>query len=159
MAFGFAAGKPIAQFAIEAGTPSLWQNSPVLVVILAGGFTTNFLWCIFLNIKNRTAKNYIDSRRASLLSNYIFSAMAGIAWYLQFMFYGMGSTKMGKYAFSSWTIHMALIIVFSNMWGLLFHEWKGCTRRTLRIITAGIFMVILSIVFIGAGNYLASLGK
>ncbi len=159
MAFGFAAGKPIAKLATETGAPSLWQNSPVLVVILAGGFTTNFLWCLFLNIKNRTAKNYLNSGQVSLLSNYLFSAMAGVVWYLQFMFYGMGSTKMGKYTFSSWTIHMALIIVFSNIWGLIFREWKGSSKRTMQIITAGIFVVLLSIVFIGAGNYLASLGK
>jgi len=159
MAFGFAAGKPIAQLVVERGVPSLWQNSPVLVVILTGGFTTNFIWCVFLNIKNRTVKDYLNSGNASLLSNYIFSSLAGITWYLQFMFYGMGSTKMGKYDFSSWSIHMALIIVFSNMWGLLFHEWKGCSSRTLRIIISGILVVVLSIVFIGAGNYLASIGK
>jgi len=75
------------------------------------------------------------------------------------MFYGMGSTKMGKYDFSSWTIHMALIIVFSNMWGLLFREWKGSSRRTHRIIFSGILVVVLSIVLIGLGNYLASIGK
>ena len=153
------ANEVIAKLATETGAPSLWQNSPVLVVILAGGFTTNFLWCLFLNIKNRTAKNYLNSGQVSLLSNYLFSAMAGVVWYLQFMFYGMGSTKMGKYTFSSWTIHMALIIVFSNIWGLIFREWKGSSKRTMRIITAGIFVVLLSIVFIGAGNYLASLGK
>lgn len=159
MAFGIAAGKPIAQLAVERGVPSLWQNSAVLICILAGGFTTNFIWCVFLNIKNRTAKNYLNSGSTSLLSNYIFSALAGITWYLQFMFYGMGTTKMGKYDFSSWTIHMAFIIVFSNMWGLLFHEWKGCSARTVRIIISGILVVILSILFIGAGNYLASLGR
>ena len=75
------------------------------------------------------------------------------------MFYGMGTTKMGKYDFSSWSIHMALTIVFSNIWGLIFHEWKGSGSRTIRIIIAGILVLILSIAFIGAGSYLASLGK
>ena len=159
MAFAFTSGKPIAQLAIDNGASALWQNNPVLIVGLAGGFTTNFLWCIFLNIKNRTAKNYLNSGDASITSNYFFCALAGIAWYMQFMFYGMGSTKMGKYAFSSWTIHMALIIIFSTMWGLFFRDWKGCSSRTLRIIAAGIFIVFLSIIFIGTGNYLASLGK
>ena len=159
MAFGIAAGKPIAQLSVQRGVPTLWQNNPVLVVVLAGGFTTNFIWCIFVNIKNRTAKDYLNSGNAPLVSNYIFCALAGITWYLQFMFYGMGTTKMGKYDFASWSILMALIIVFSNIWGLIFHEWKGSSSRTIRIIISGILVLILSIAFIGAGSYLASLGK
>lgn len=159
MAFGFASGEPIAKIAVGYGAADLWKNSPVLVVIFAGGFATNFIWCVFLNIKNRTARNYLNSGDASLINNYVFSALAGIIWYLQFMFYGMGRTKMGEYDFASWTVLMALIIAFSNMWGLIFHEWKGTSRRTIRIIVSGIIVVILSIVFIGAGNYLKSLGR
>ena len=159
MAFGIAAGKPIAMLAIERGVPRLWQNSPVFICILAGGFTTNFLWCVFLNIKNKTAKDYLNKSGSPLVNNYIFSALAGVTWYLQFMFYGMGTTKMGKYDFSSWTIHMAFIIVFSNIWGLIFHEWKGTSRRIHRMIFAGIIVLITSTFVVGLGNYLASLGK
>jgi L-rhamnose-H+ transport protein len=158
MAFGFTAGEPIAKLAIENKAPPLWQNNPVLIVIFAGGFTTNFIWCVFLNIKNRSAKNYIDTR-APLINNYIFSALAGITWYLQFMFYGMGKTKMGKYSFASWTVLMALIIVFSNIWGLIFREWKGTSRRTHLIILAGILVLIASTLVVGLGNYLESIGK
>ena len=158
MAFGFTAGEPIAKLAVENQTSTLWQNNPVLIVIFAGGFITNFIWCVFLNIKNRSAKNYIDTR-TPLINNYIFSALAGITWYLQFMFYGMGKTKMGKYSFASWTVLMALIIVFSNIMGLIFHEWKGTSRRTHRIILAGILVLIASTLVVGLGNYLESIGK
>jgi L-rhamnose-H+ transport protein len=126
---------------------------------MGGGFTTNLIWCLILNIRNRSAKDYLAAKNASLAANYFFSALAGITWYCQFMFYGMGTTKMGHYDFSSWTIHMAFIIAFSNLWGLLFHEWKGSSRRTLRIIIGGILVVVLSTVVIGAGNYLAAIGK
>jgi len=158
MAFGFAAGKPIANLAVERQVPALWQNSAVLVIILAGGFTTNFLWCMFLNLKNRTGGDYFKSNGMTL-NNYLFSAIAGITWYLQFMFYGMGTTKMGKYDFSSWTIHMAFIIVFSNIWGLHFKEWQGSSKRTLALVVSGIFVVFLSTLVIGVGNYLAAVGK
>jgi L-rhamnose-H+ transport protein len=159
MAFGIAAGKPIAELAVQKGIPPLWQNSIVFVCILAGGFTTNFIWCVFLNIKNRTSQDYVKAGDASLVSNYVFCALAGVTWYLQFMFYGMGTTKMGKYDFSSWTIHMAFIIVFSNIWGLIFREWKGSSRRTHQIIFLGIVVLIGSTVVVGLGNYLASLEK
>ncbi len=159
MAFGIAAGEPIAKLAEENGTVTLWRNTPVFIFILTGGFTTNFVWCAFLNLKNRTTKDYLRARDASLIGNYVFSALAGITWYLQFMFYGMGTTKMGKYDFSSWTIHMAFIIVFSNIWGLIFREWKGSSRSTHRLILLGILVLILSTLVVGLGNYLASLGR
>ena len=159
MAFAIEAGEPIAELAQERGTPSLWVNSPVFILILAGGFTTNFLWCVFLNIKNRTAKDYLNGRNSPLISNYFFSALAGITWYLQFMFYGMGKTRMGDYDFSSWTIHMAFIIVFSNIWALIFREWKGSSKRTHRIICLGILVLVASICVVGWGNYLKKAEK
>lgn len=158
-AFGIAAGKPVAARAVAAGTAPLWQNSPVFVMIMAGGFTTNFLWCLLLFLKNRSARDYVNRRGSPLLSNYLFSALAGLTWYIQFMFYGMGATKMGKYDFSSWSILMAFIIVFSNIWGLAFREWKGAQRRIYFLVSAGIAVLILSTVVIGAGNYLATRGK
>lgn len=156
MAFGIAAGKPIAQLAIERGNDSLWQNNAVLVIVLLGGLTSNLIWSVYLNIKNKSGKDYTNDR-TPLLSNYIFCALAGTTWYLQFFFYGMGSSQMGKYDFSSWTLHMAFIIIFSNMWGLYFKEWKGSSRPTMNVMLAGIGVVILSTIIVGYGNYLASL--
>lgn len=155
MAFALAAGKPIAAAAVEQGTPDLFQNFPVLVVALAGGFTTNVLWCIVLNLRNKSHRDYIDARGASLLANYLFSALAGITWYFQFFFYGMGTTRMGQYDFSSWTIHMAFIIAFSNLWGLFFREWKGSSRRTRGLVVAGLAVLIASTIIVGIGNWLA----
>ena len=158
MAFAIAAGKPIAALAVQYNTPQLWQNSPLFIIILAGGFTTNFIWSVILNIRNRTGGEYFRSSHHSFLSNYFFSAVAGITWYFQFMFYGMGTTQMGSYDFSSWTLHMAFIIIFSNVWALLFREWRGVHRRTLLWIISGILVLILSTCIVGVGNYLASLG-
>lgn len=72
------------------------------------------------------------------------------------MFYGMGTTQMGKYDFASWSVHMSFIIVFSNIWGLILKEWDGSSRRTIRIIVLGIFVLVLSTFIIGAGNYIQS---
>ncbi|MBN1294506.1 MAG: L-rhamnose/proton symporter RhaT [Candidatus Latescibacteria bacterium] len=157
-AFGIAAGKPVAARAAALGTSALWVNSPAFIAIMAGGFTTNLLWCVYLNVKNKSGGDYTNSGNVPLFSNYFFSGLAGTIWYFQFMFYGMGTTKMGKYDFSSWSIHMAFIIVFSNIWGLIFQEWKGSSHRTLSIIIAGICVLVLSTFVIGAGNYLASHG-
>jgi L-rhamnose-H+ transport protein len=39
----------------------LWQGLPRLIVILLGGFTVNCIWCVLLNIKNRTGYQYLAS--------------------------------------------------------------------------------------------------
>jgi L-rhamnose-H+ transport protein len=155
MAFGLAAGKPIAQLAIEHGTDPLYQNNAVLVIVLLGGLTSNLIWTVYLNFRNKSGKDYTN-KETPLLSNYIFCGLAGTTWYLQFFFYGMGSSQMGRYDFSSWTLHMAFIIIFSNLWGLYFKEWKGSTRATLNIMLAGIAVVILSTIIVGYANYLSS---
>jgi L-rhamnose-H+ transport protein len=152
-AFGIASGKPIADDAISLGTPVLFSNSPVFIIIMAGGFTTNFIWCILLGIKNRSIKNYFQFRHRHYKNNFLFSALAGITWYLQFMFYGMGTTKMGLYDFASWSIHMSFIIVFSNLWGLVLNEWAGSSKKTVRIIITGLMILVFSTLVIGLGNY------
>lgn len=153
MAFGFAAGKPIAEQAELAGSNALWVNNAPLVIILLGGFVTNAIWCLILNVRNGTWKDYRNAKTPRL-KNFSFAAIAGITWYLQFMFYGMGSTQMGDYDFTSWTLHMSFIIVASNLWSLYLKEWKGSGSKAIGTLVAGIFIIILSTILIGWGNYL-----
>jgi L-rhamnose-H+ transport protein len=152
LAFSFNAGAPIAEVVKAQGIDPLWQNNPVLVVALLGGFMTNAIYCIFLNIRNRTAGDYVKTT-APLAKNYGLAATAGVLWYIQFMLYGMGSTRLGVYAFASWSVLMAVVVAVSNLWGLYFKEWKGVSRGTLAAISSGILLVLLSIVLIGAGSY------
>ena len=152
--FGLTAGQPISELAVRSGTDSLYMNNAALVIILLGGLTTNAIWTVYLNLRNRT---YGDYRNVStpILANVFFCALAGFTWYFQFFFYGMGDSRMGEYRFSGWTLHMAFIIAFSSFWGLYLHEWKGANRPTMRTISLGILTVVLSTVIVGVGNYLA----
>src|SRR5271165_699615 len=194
-AYGLAAGAPIKVLTVQHGTPPLWQGLPVLVVVLIGGFTTNFVWCLILNIRNRTGYQYFSSdlsknpavldetivetaidapsreivehmpspRREDqipvpMLTNYLLCALAGTTWYFQFFFYTMGETQMGKYGFSSWTLHMASIIIFSTLWGLGLKEWKGAGVPAMRFLALALFLLVGSTVVVGYGNLLAAAG-
>ena len=95
-----------------------------------------------------------QAQSTPMLSNYIFSALAGATWYLQFFFYTMGETKMGVYKFSSWTLHMASIIIFSTLWGVALHEWRGSSKRTVTLVVLSLLVLICSTVIVGYGNYL-----
>jgi L-rhamnose-H+ transport protein len=207
MSFALTAGNPIGEASRNSGTTAIWSGLPKLVVVLAGGFTTNFIWCLLLNLKNGTGYQYLSREiltdRASqtvapslslsqanrqgtesssehsqsaidqvapsnsfnplpsvepipVLENYLFCALAGITWYLQFFFYTMGETKMGKFGFASWTLHMASIIIFSTMWGWILHEWKGSSKRAHALITSGIATLICATIIIGIGTWLKS---
>ena len=154
-AYGLAAGDPIKQLTLTHGTPVLWQGLPVLVVVLVGGFTTNFIWCVILNFRNRTGNQYfVPAIGAPMLSNYFFCALAGTTWYMQFFFYTMGETQMGAFRFSSWTLHMASIIIFSTLWGIALKEWNGVSPRTKRLVALTLFVLVSSTAIVGYGNYL-----
>jgi L-rhamnose-H+ transport protein len=189
-AFGLDAGNPIKVLTIAHGTSTMWQGLPVLVVVLAGGFTTNFVWCAILNWRNRSYGEYLripagardqaqgehprienpvdapstemalesharPAANPSLSWNYLFSALAGATWYMQFFFYTMGETQMGHYKFSSWTLHMASIIIFSTLWGIALKEWRGVSRRTKVLVFLTLLTLVGSTVIVGYGNYLA----
>jgi L-rhamnose-H+ transport protein len=172
---------------LAAGTNPIWTGLPALPVLLLGGFTTNFIWCMYLNFKNRTGYQYLASEvrpehahhsgssggelspaeaaaagggvldlKIPVLSNYLFSAAAGTCWYFQFFFYTMGQSKMGKYDFASWTLHMASIIIFATMWGWIFREWKGSSKKAHLLIAGGVATLVLSTIVVGLGAYLKS---
>jgi len=73
---------------------------------------------------------------------------------MQFFFYTMGETQMGNYKFSSWTIHMASIIIFSSLWGIALKEWKGSSRPTKGKLAFGLATLVFSTLVVGYGNYL-----
>jgi L-rhamnose-H+ transport protein len=157
--FGLEAGKPMADLANEiwkTANPNqgnfLYQNNVIYVVLLWGGLTTNFIWCMILNARNKTFGDYTN-KQTPLLSNYIFSALAGTTWFLQFFFYGMGESKLGNGP-SSWILHMAFIILTANLWGLVLKEWKGVNKKTATTIIIGILTIVVSVLIVGYGNSL-----
>ena len=182
-AFALQAGKDINAASLAAGTNKIWTGLPALPVLLLGGFTTNFIWCVLLNFKNQSGYQYLASHvkeehahhggtgsgehgpaddvvaggpvtdlKIPVLGNYLFSALAGTTWYFQFFFYTMGATQMGQYDFASWTLHMASIIIFATMWGWIFHEWKGSSKKAHLLIGGGIATLVLSTAVIGLGT-------
>jgi L-rhamnose-H+ transport protein len=164
-AYGLASGGPLRAATLAHGTDPLAQGLPVLVVVLLGGFTTNAIWCLLLILKNRSAPELVGRLRVagadlvpSMARNYLLCALAGTTWYFQFFFYTMGESQMGRYAFSSLTLHMSSIIIFATVWGLGLKEWRGASRRSLAFMTVGMLVLIGSTVVIGLGNWLVAQG-
>jgi L-rhamnose-H+ transport protein len=130
----------------------LFKNNVIFVVILWGGLTTNLIWTMILNFRNKSFGDY-TSKKSPLLKNYILCAIGGTTWFLQFFFYGMGESKLGNGA-SSWILHMSFIILVANMWGIVLKEWKGVSKKTKTTILIGILTIIASVIVVGYGNSL-----
>jgi L-rhamnose-H+ transport protein len=158
--YGIEAGTPMAEVANSLWkrahpretTEFLFQNNVIYVILLWGGLTTNLIWCLILNTRNKTFRDYTD-KKTPLLRNYFFAALAGTIWYLQFFFYGMGESKLGNGA-SSWILHMAFIILVANVWGIALKEWSGVSKKTKTTITIGVLAIFLSVMVVGYGNAL-----
>ncbi len=126
-------------------TGEMYRTLPAILLVTLGGFLTNLIYCLYQNGKNHTWSDY---RKGSVwVNNLIFCALAGILWYSQFFGLSLGkgflmeSPVLTTFAFC---ILMALNVVFSNVWGILLKEWKGCSRMTILVLVAGIVILILS---------------
>ena len=160
-AFGLAAGEPIKAISAAAGTGPLWAGLPILCLVMFGGLVTNSAWCAILITRNRSAGQWLGASsdpqgvRPPLLANFLLCVLAGTLWYFQFFFYTMGESQMGRFGFSSWTLHMASIIIFGTIWGFAFREWKDAATRLKAMVWSGVGLLVLATIIIGYGNSLA----
>ncbi len=150
MALGFEQGLPISGVAEANGTNPLFSMMPVYLVFLLGTSVSTLVWCIFLGVRNKSVKNYVQAASSkTLVLNYGFGLLAGLLWFSQFIFYGMGKSKMGPFTFTSWGILMALTIGFASLWGLLRGEWKGASLKVYMIMALSLLILIAASFMIG----------
>jgi L-rhamnose-H+ transport protein len=155
MNFGLQGGPVIEKLALttEPLTSNTWRGMPVLVVVLLGGFVVNFLWCLYLNLKNKTSGDYVKSN-APIVANLFFAAVAGAIWCSQFICFKTGEPAMGDIAYIGWAVLMASMILFSTILGIFLGEWKNTSVRTKILLAVGLEHLILSAVVSAYSGYL-----
>lgn len=126
-------------------TADIYKTLPATFMVTLGGFMTNAIYCLYQNAHNKT---FADYGKSSLwANNLLFCALAGVLWYSQFFGLSLGKgflTDSPSLLTFSWCILMALNVVFSNVWGIILKEWKGCSRKTIVVLLAGITILIIS---------------
>ena len=140
-AIGLGFGAPL-QF---AATKDIFRTLPATFMVTLGGFLTNACYCFFQNSKN---KSWGDYRKGKLWgNNLIFCALAGLLWYSQFFGLSLGKGFLKDFpvllAFS-WCILMSLNVTFSNVWGIILKEWKGCSKKTIIVLLCGLVVLVVS---------------
>jgi L-rhamnose-H+ transport protein len=156
--FALLAGEPLAEEASRAA--ALLKMNAIYPFSNGGAWVTNVAWCLFLIARNRTGSQLFrlpgkDSGPGRLSFYYLMALLSGAFWYFQFFFYGMGQAFIGKrYEFTSWALHMAMLILFSNVYGVLFREWKGAGRRSIIVLYTGMLIIVIATLLIAYGNHL-----
>ena len=160
MNFGLQGGPTITSLAqtTEPVTSITWRGMPVLVVVLLGGFTINFLWCLYLNFKNKTVADYAKTG-VPLAGNFVFAGLAGAIWCSQFICFKTGEPAMGETGYVGWAVLMASAILFSTLLGIMLGEWKGTSSKTRLLLACGLVLLLGSTVIAGYSGRLAQRGS
>jgi L-rhamnose-H+ transport protein len=151
--FSLDQGQPIADVAAKYGAGN-FQGNVIYIFSNTGAFISTLLYCLYLHNKDKTFYQYGNASGNNLSVNYLLSILTGLLWYGQFFFYGLGHVRMGTYKFTSWAIHMIMLVLFSSVAGLVMKEWKQCSSGTLRWLIGALLVLVIAILLLTYGNYL-----
>jgi L-rhamnose-H+ transport protein len=162
--YGFAleAGEPIADVASAHGA-GVWRGNVVYIFANTGAFLTTAVYCLGLHARHRTLGEIIElpagPEKASLPVNWLMALVTGLFWYGQFFFYNLGHVRMGAYKFTSWAIHMIMLVLFSNLVGIALREWRACRRLTDRTIALALLVLVAAVLLLTYGNHVGELAS
>lgn len=155
--FSLAAGQPIADLAAQHGA-GYFQGNVIYIFSNTGAFVTTAVYSLWLHRKHRTFGEYVElpagAEKPALRMNFALALLTGCLWYGQFFFYGLAHVRMGDYRFSSWAIHMIMLVLFSSLAGFIWREWAGCKPRTWTMLGLALVVLIAAVLTLSYGNYL-----
>jgi len=148
-----------SQFTHEFRRGPIWKGNVAYLFANSGAFVTAFVYTFWLARRNNTLGELRQlapgEESAGLGRNYMLAVMTGTLWYGQFFFYNLGHVRLGPaYAFSSWAIHMIMLVLLSNLLAVVLREWKVCRALTRASTAAGLAILCCAVVLLAYGNYL-----
>jgi L-rhamnose-H+ transport protein len=162
--YGFAleAGEPIAAVATDHGA-GVFRGNVVYIFANSGAFLTTAIYCLYLHRKHQTLGEIVElpagPERPNLSVNWAMAVLTGFFWYGQFFFYNLGHVRMGAYKFTSWAIHMIMLILFSIVVGAVLHEWRGSRNRTKLAVGCAFVVLVAAVWALTYGNHLAEISQ
>lgn len=154
--FSLDQGQPIADVAEKYGAGN-YQGNVIYIFSNSGAFISTLIYCLYLHRKEKTFAQYLRLPAQvgkTLTLNFLLAALTGVLWYSQFFFYGLGHTRMGTYKFTSWAIHMIMLVLFSTVAGLVLKEWIRSRPRTAWTLSIALVVLVSAVLILSYGNYL-----
>lgn len=153
--FSIAKGKPIADIAAVHGAGE-FRTNVIYIFSNTGAFVTTLLYCLYLHTRGKTFSEFgTTNKQGSLALNYGMATLTGLLWYGQFFFYGLGTVRISK-EYTSWALHMILLVILSSLIGVLMKEWKGTQRRTVLMLVLALLVLVIAVLLIMYGNKIAT---
>ncbi|MGA9668067.1 MAG: L-rhamnose/proton symporter RhaT [Terracidiphilus sp.] len=154
MAFAIDAAGPMKAAALALGVNPLYAALPSYVIIMGGGAVVNLSYCFIrlATLKRISIREDLSQPGGMLLKNGALAAAGGIMWYLQFFFYAWGQANIPeRLSYVNWMLHMSGYVLFAGLVGLALGEWAGVGSRPVRILWAGMLIIIAAANLVGLG--------
>lgn len=148
-ALGIESGNGIASEIVGLGVNPLFQTLPVYIILYGGSFLTTLAGCLVLSAHNGTLAGFPEGAGRSLGRNLLLCAAAGLLWFVNYLFYGMGRNGMGQFSFIAWGILMSLTILSASVWGIWRGEWKHADKHSKTLMYAGLTVLVAASFLIG----------
>lgn len=154
MSFAIDAAKPITAYAEHLGVNPLYSALPTYVLIMGGGAIVNLTYC-FVRLgfkKDISLRADLSQTGGTIAKNSALAATGGIMWYLQFFFFAWGAANIpARLGYVNWMLHMSIYVLCGGLVGLALGEWKGVGSRPVRLLWAGIIVIIVAANLVGLG--------
>ena len=154
MSFAIDAARPMEQAALHLGVSPLYAALPSYVIIMGGGALVNLSYCFIrlAALKRLSLRADLAEPGSTLVKNAALAAAGGIMWYLQFFFYAWGAANVpARLFYVNWMLHMSMYVLCGGLVGLALGEWKNVGSRPLRLLWAGILVIIAAANLVGLG--------
>ena len=152
--FAISAAKPMQTAALALGVKPLYAALPSYVIIMGGGAIINMSYCFIrlAVLKTISLRADLAQPQGVLFKNGSLAATGGIMWYLQFFFYAWGAANIPQHlSYVNWMLHMSGYVLCGGIVGLALGEWKGVGSRPVRLLFAGMAIIILAANLVGLG--------
>ncbi len=154
MSFAIDAARPMEQAALHLGVNPLYAALPSYAIIMGGGAVVNLSYCFIrlAALKRLSLRADLAQPGGTIARNGLLAAAGGIMWYLLFFFYAWGAANVPQRLFYvNWMLHMSMYVLCGGLVGLALGEWAGVASRPVRLLWAGILVIIAAANLVGLG--------
>ena len=154
MSFAIDTARPMTDAALHLGVNPLYAALPSYVIIMGGGAFVNLAYCFIrlAALERLSLRADLGQPQPVLIRNFLLASSGGIMWYLQFFFYAWGAASIPQRLFYvNWMLHMSIYVLCGGLVGLALGEWKGVGSRPVRLLWAGVLVIIAAANLVGLG--------
>ena len=149
--FSFAFGQTVNQAARLAGASAVTATYPLWALAMLGGMIPNIIYPGALCFRNHSWTIFRESGRSDIA----LSILLGVLFMSSTVLYGVGAVRLGLLGTSiGWGIMQIMQIVVGNLSGFLTGEWKLAQANQIRLMIAGISILVFASIIMAFGNYI-----